>query len=389
MSSDPRRHGVGRELVSIGKIVYRYPLSWKEQDFRTYAALAEVAGLTSIRILGRSPDRAWHRGSQGSIHVTLVPVRLPPPLDVVEFAALAGLAARRRLGAGAVVQCSEPLGSGLAVLVASAFKDLPKVAHLQGELLDLPASVGRLRSRMMGALARQVLRRMSAVRCISRPALEQAAATGIDRSRLHLVPPRCDTARFDPHRFEPAPARSSDENIIVFVGSLTIHKGVRYLIEAVAALQGQRRVRCVLYGDGPETAALEGLAKQLGIAELVEFAGRIDHDEVPEAMFKADVMALPSLNEGTPRVVLEAMALGLPVVAASVGGIPDVMVPDAGRLVPPGDAQALALALASILGDPGARARCQGLRELVVKEYGFEAGIQRYADLLQRAYENR
>jgi glycosyltransferase involved in cell wall biosynthesis len=379
----------GRELVSIGKIVYRYPLSWEEQDFRTYAALADAAGLRSIRILAKSPDSKWHHASQGSIDVTLVPLRLPAPLDVLEFAAMAGFAARRRLAADAVVQCSEPLGSGLAVLLATARKRVPTVAHLQGELLDLPGSVGRLRSRMMGALARHVLRRMDAVRCISRPALEQAAGIGVDRARLHLVPPRCDTARFDPQRFESATPKSSEEQVIVFVGSLTIHKGIGFLLHAVATLHGQKRVRCVLYGDGPERAALEALAKRLDIGGVVEFAGRIDHDRVPEAMFAADVMALPSLNEGTPRVVLEAMALGLPVVATSVGGIPDVLVPDAGVLVPPGDAPALARALASILDDPAARARCQALRQAVVEEYSFDAGIQRYSDLLRRASESR
>jgi glycosyltransferase involved in cell wall biosynthesis len=125
-------------------------------------------------------------------------------------------------------------------------------------------------------------------------------------------------------------------------------KGFDLLVEALpAVVRAVPRARVVVVGDGPERAALERRAAILDVSERLQLAGA--RADVTRYLAGADVLAAPSRNEGMGRALVEAMALGVPVVAAAVGGIPDVVVDgECGRLVPPDDAQALASALADL-----------------------------------------
>jgi glycosyltransferase involved in cell wall biosynthesis len=104
-----------------------------------------------------------------------------------------------------------------------------------------------------------------------------------------------------------------------------------------------------LVGGGPLEAPLVAQARRLGIAERVRFAGEVAHDDVPRWLQAADVVTLPSVAEGFPNSVREALACGRPVVATPVGDIPRVVTPDVGRLVPVDDAASLAAALSDVL----------------------------------------
>jgi len=115
------------------------------------------------------------------------------------------------------------------------------------------------------------------------------------------------------------------------------------------------RATVVLVGDGPDRGELERQAGALAPGR-VRFVGFVPHAEVPAWLAAADVLVLPSVYEELGSVLLEAMAAGLPVVATSVGGIPEVL-GDAGRLAAPGDPAALAAAVDHVLGDPALAAR--------------------------------
>jgi len=158
-----------------------------------------------------------------------------------------------------------------------------------------------------------------------------------------------------------------EEPLVGVVAQLKPEKGLRTFLEAAAqASQLLPDVRFVVVGDGPLRGQLEALAQRAGVDRRVRFLGfRSDARALVELL---DVLVVPSLSEGTPLVVLEAMAAGIPVVASAVGGIPDqIRHEKEGLLVPPGDSAALADALIGLLRDP-ARARDLG-----------EAGHQRWA----------
>ncbi len=117
-----------------------------------------------------------------------------------------------------------------------------------------------------------------------------------------------------------------NEKVVLAVGRFSLEKGHIDLIHAFADLcakNPQMAVRLVLVGEGPERANLESAAKKLGISKKVVFAGQIS--DVGPYFALADAMALPSHGEGSPNVLLEAMAAGLPTVSTTVGGIPEIV----------------------------------------------------------------
>ncbi len=148
---------------------------------------------------------------------------------------------------------------------------------------------------------------------------------------------------------------------IIAVGRLGKRKGFDYLLRAAYEL-GRRgvEVEVELVGDGQQLGALKALAQELGIAERVVFRGWLTFDEVRSAMSRATILVHPSdgLGDGLPNVIREAMAVGTPVIASRVAGIPEAL--DDGRcgtLVPPKDVHALADAIETLLNDEGLRRR--------------------------------
>lgn len=133
--------------------------------------------------------------------------------------------------------------------------------------------------------------------------------------------------------------------VVLGLGRLVPVKGFDVLVAALPTLAAAvPSARLVLVGEGPERGALEAQATALGVRARLSVLGATP--DVAACLAAADVLAAPSRNEGMGRVLVEAMALGLPVVGAEVGGIPAVVADgETGRLVPPGDAAALAEAL--------------------------------------------
>jgi glycosyltransferase involved in cell wall biosynthesis len=151
---------------------------------------------------------------------------------------------------------------------------------------------------------------------------------------------------------------AADNVVIGSVGRLSADKGGQdVLIRAVAEVrQAHPEVRLVFVGDGPLRVGLEALVFELGLGEVVRFTGQ--RADVARLLGAFDVFVLPSLREALPIAVIEAMAVRLPVVAARIGGIPEVVEDDGtGCLVPPGDVAALAAVLERLVGDPALVAR--------------------------------
>jgi glycosyltransferase involved in cell wall biosynthesis len=147
--------------------------------------------------------------------------------------------------------------------------------------------------------------------------------------------------------------------VILTVGRLSREKGNADLLQAIALLAGSGRLgnaRVVIVGDGPERDALQVLASRLGIAERVALAGY--QSDVRPFYSLATVLAVASHSEGSPNVVLEAMAAGVPVAATAVGGVPEILESgDTGLMVEPGNAPAMAGAIERLLCDEDLRCR--------------------------------
>jgi starch synthase (maltosyl-transferring) len=206
---------------------------------------------------------------------------------------------------------------------------------------------------------------------------------GVDPGRLTVIANGIDPAPID--AAEPVPRESiglaPDEFCALFVGRLDAQKGLDFLLDAAGRVVAERPDwRLVLVGDGPERPRLEHrLASDARLAGRVRWLGR--RDDVPSLLKTADALVLPSLFEGMPNVVLEAMAARRAVVATAVEGTEDLVIPGrTGWLVPPRDPEALARALLEAAADP---VRCRRFGEAGYERIAAEFTIER----MSRAYQ--
>ena len=171
------------------------------------------------------------------------------------------------------------------------------------------------------------------------------------------------------------------DRLVLAVGNLYPVKGHVNLVEAIAMLRERYPIHLAIAGRGERELALRARAADLGVGDCVHILGL--RSDIPDLLAAADVYALPSLSEGLPLALLEAMAAARPVVASAVGEIPKVL--DHGRaglLVPPGDAYALAAAITRLIDDPReARQLGERAARRVAAEYSLSRMVGRYSAL--------
>lgn len=229
-----------------------------------------------------------------------------------------------------------------------------------GEALRVPvvltaigSDLNRIPGRLVERLTRAALERAAYTTTVSGDLLRTARTLGADPQRSAAILNGCDTEVFHPR--DRAAARQQlgvpqEAQVILYAGRLDVRKGLRELVEAVAALRQRRpALRCYLLGSGPDQPLLEASIARLQATDAITFVPAAPTETVAQWMAAADLFTLPSYNEGCPNVVVEALASGRPVVATNVGGIPELMDAESGRLVQAADAAALETALDDVL----------------------------------------
>ena len=194
----------------------------------------------------------------------------------------------------------------------------------------------------------------------------------------------------DPAVFRPAaePAGANGEIRLACVGTLHEVKGQRFLVDACRRLVERGvELRCDFVGDGPDRASLERAARAAGLDGRVRFLGSLPREQVAACLRAVDVAVVPSVptrdgrREGIPVALMEAAASGKPVVASRLSGIPEAIADGAeGLLVPPGDAAALADALAALAADPELRRRLgAAARERMLRDFDLASNARTLA----------
>lgn len=371
----------------IGRYRVPYPYSEHRLDYPVQKALA--SRMIELHLLLQGSSATGQIWREGNLVVHYAPLGL-----ISRSAPGFVLWAFRRLleihrGAPLDVINGSDLWGGLAAILVRRRTGVKVLAQLQGEFLPpSPYSYSWPARVLLHALARFVCRRADAVRCLHRAALERVASLGIPRTRIEVVHTRCDTELFDPRRY---PVKQAGGGRLLYAGNLIPGKGVRFLLRAfVQAVKEHPSATLSIAGSGPEEASLRRLSDSLGMTGRITFLGRQRHDALPSLLHETDLFVFPSLSEGTPRAVLEAMAMELPVVAARTGGMAD-LVEDGrtGHLVPPADAGAFARAITMTLADPTwAREAGREGRRRVVAGYSVQAHVQGMLELHRRLLES-
>ncbi|MEP6634851.1 MAG: glycosyltransferase family 4 protein, partial [Luteimonas sp.] len=243
--------------------------------------------------------------------------------------------------------------------------------------------------RLYNTLEIALLRRFDALVVVAEAQIERLLSAGVQRTRIHQIDNGIDI---------PAPGATAspalrqalglnDANYVFgAVGRLSPEKNLACLIDAFAAADASdhsfntHRPSLLIVGDGPERAALQAQTARLGLSARIRFAGtRTDMDDIYPLI---DCLVLPSLSEGMPLVVLEAMAHAIPVIASAVGDVPRLLAhAQYGRTVSPGDAQVLRAALSATVNAPGLRD--ERARAFVLSQHSSAAMAAKYLDLYQ------
>lgn len=239
------------------------------------------------------------------------------------------------------------------------------------------------------AVQRLAHRLATHVTAVSREVASSSVALGVPAERVTVIENGVDVGRFDgATRRDGVPGLEgvpADAALVGSVGCLAPRKDYGTLLAALALLGRDRRWRCALAGDGPDRAALEARAAELGVADRVLFLG--ERSDVDRLLPAFDVFVLSSREEGIPNALLEAMAAARPCVATRVGGNAEVLEDGrTGWLVPAQDPAALAGALGSALADPAEAARRgAAARAATIAERSIEAMVRRHEAFYLRA----
>lgn len=327
-------------------------------------APAEFGGLESVlQLLARSQRARGHRP-----HVVAVLPSDHSASACIDSIESVGIGVSRIVGAGRhYVREWRALRDTIRELA-------PDIVHTHGYRADVLAGAaarsafaptvttvhgftgGDWKNRLYEQLQCRSFKYFDAVVAVSRPMRTLLERRGLDGARLHVVPNAYATDH---------PALTADaarevlgiglgEFCVGWIGRLSHEKGADVMLSALAqpALRG---VTLAIVGDGPERAQLEQQAETLGIAKRIHWCGA--RREARRLLRAFDCVVLSSRTEGTPMVLLEAMAAGVPIIATRVGGIPDVVDDACARLVPAESAASLAAAIEAARSDPDDTAR--------------------------------
>lgn len=261
---------------------------------------------------------------------------------------------------------------------------IPYVVKVHGSDLNVKADQFLLRPQIQRAL-----HGAQGVVAVSQALADKAIALGADPARVHVLYNGVEPNLFQPGSLSAARAKLAlpqDERVVLYVGNLKDTKGCLDLLEAFPrVLHTHPDANLIFIGTGPSRDALLQRAAVLGCQNRVRLIGAVEHHALGDWFRAADLLCLPSHNEGVPNVVLEAMACGTPVVATRVGGIPEVLPEHAGILVNAHDRIGLEGALIDALGKPW---HTDQIAQHATR-FRWDENIQQLSDILEAAAKSR
>jgi glycosyltransferase involved in cell wall biosynthesis len=256
-----------------------------------------------------------------------------------------------------------------------AFERARRAGIVDGAEVDF-ATVG-LRASALRTIRDLGVRRAAHVVCPSSYMVELAVSWGARPEQVTQLPNPA------PRAADAASATLADRPALVFAGRLTAQKEVGLAFEALSAVP---EAHLSIVGDGPDRVRLEQLMEELGLGDRVHFLGPLPRSEALGLMRAADVVILSSAWENFPHGVVEALAVGTPVVATRVGGVPEIVVDgENGLLVEPGDAAAFGAALRRLLDDQPLRERFASRAAASVARYSADEIYGRLEAILEQA----
>jgi glycosyltransferase involved in cell wall biosynthesis len=282
------------------------------------------------------------------------------------------------------------LGAALArrpivvkLVADEAYERARRLGLFDGDLDEFQQFKGGARVKLLRQARDRTLRRVDALVCPSAYLASRAVAWGIDEERVTVIPNAAPPLPPLPER-EAARARFEVEGpTLAFAGRITRQKALEVALDALGRVEG---VSLLVAGDGPDLDDVRRDATERGLDGRVRFVGPLGRDDVLALFRAADASLLSSSWENFPHTVVEALAVGTPVIATEVGGVPELVRDgENGLLVPAGDAGALAEAIRRVVAEPGLRERLAEAAPRSVEHLRTDRLYARLEEILRRA----
>jgi glycosyltransferase involved in cell wall biosynthesis len=261
------------------------------------------------------------------------------------------------------------------------FERASRSGRFAGSLEEFQSS-GGMRTRVLRRTRDRALRRATVVLCPSEYLKRFALAWGVDLARLVVLPNPAPEAPNLPSREAARAELGLDGQLLAFAGRLGPQKSLALALDALRRTPG---VTLAVAGDGPERGALESRTRELGLDGRVRFLGTLERDQVLRLFRAADASLLCSAWENFPHTIVESLAVGTPVIATAVGGVPEaVREGENGLLVPPADPEALAAAIGRFFADEPLREKLASNAAASVSPLSEESAFAEIEAVLER-----
>jgi glycosyltransferase involved in cell wall biosynthesis len=375
-----------KNICLISRSVYPHPISKHTQNMQTFEGWLRY--WNNVVVLSQCLSKDVCISQHKNIFGVLIPLMSNKYINVIYFTFL-GLLQIKKLRAKYdfdIYQASDAGGAILA-MIASKIYGKKFIFEVQGDIFDYPSHVGgRVHSSLVKSVSKMIVKKADYIRIVSPFLYKPLDRFGINREKIFLVPPRCDSKFFSEKNVtkDKPEILCKNQNNLLFVGNLLIAKGVDILLEAFALIIKENPdIGLIFIGDGEEKSRLEARAKALGIDEKVFLVGRLEYNLIPTFMYHSNILILPSIEEGVGRVLLEAMSLKLPIVASNIGGIPLVIDDNRdGLLFEVGEVDSLKEKVFFLLNNPSySRNIARAANQKFLENYEYEVSMKKFIDM--------
>ncbi len=256
--------------------------------------------------------------------------------------------------------------------------------------------LGLLPNRLLEQAYRRVLRNAGAVTAVAPWIAHKLREINVEleAEEIPIIPMGANLETFSPAK-QKENWRSRNNlkgTVVLFVGRLVEKKGVAHLIDAMATAEVRNTdATLAIIGDGPLKREFEAKVDRLNLRDRVKFLGPMGHDTLPEALASGDIFCVPSVLakngdiDGTPTVLFEAGASGLPLIGSDIAGIPTMVIPEkTGVLTIPGDTSSLAAAICLLVADKAMRLRLGSEAQMHAKNFSWRRIAEQFAQVINR-----
>lgn len=256
----------------------------------------------------------------------------------------------------------------------------PSVLEVHGVYAERGFLLHAIQDIYLHAIGKWIFSNSTLIRCLHKDDAAELAKFGTPLDKIRIIPNAVDTDLFKP-------SEKREENSLIWVGRMVPEKGLTYLIKALNIVVKEHSLKDIslkLVGDGPQLPFLLKLVRKFDLSKYVRFLGSRSRKEVANMLARSSLFVFPSLREGMPLSVLEAMSCGLPVIGSRVIGLKNLVVDGHnGLLVPPRDPRSLANAIALLITDSTLKERLsKNAREYVLRKHAYNQILP----MLQRVY---